>query len=223
VPHSVAIDGPVGAGKSSVARGVARALGFPYLDTGAMYRALGLKVLRAGDDPQDERASARAAADAMISVRFVDGAQRTLLDGEDVTDQLRTPQAGNAASAVARWPAVRARLVRAQREIAMGADMVLDGRDIGTNVLPHAALKVFLTACPEVRAKRRYDELVAAGADAVYGHVLADLLARDEQDSNRPLDPLRRAEDAVLVDTTGMGLDEVIRHIVSLYQGRPQP
>jgi len=220
VPRSVAIDGPVGAGKSTVAKGVARALGCLYLDTGAMYRALGLKMLRAGEDPQDQRAASRAAENTTVCVRFENGAQRTLLDGEDVTERLRTPEAGNAASAVAKWPAVRARMVRSQREIAASTDMVLDGRDIGTKVLPDATLKIFLTARAEARAQRRFDELADAGAGVAYERVLADLLARDEQDSNRAADPLRQAEDAVRVDTTGMSIDEAVGLIVGLYQER---
>ncbi|MCL2545232.1 MAG: (d)CMP kinase [Clostridia bacterium] len=220
MPHSIAIDGPVGAGKSSVAKGVAQALGFPYLDTGAMYRALGLKVLRAGRDPQDERAATWAAESSVVSVRFENGVQRTLLDDEDVTELLRTPEAGNAASAVSQWPVVRALLVREQRDIASRIDMVLDGRDIGTVVLPNATLKIFLTADAEVRAKRRFDELIAAGNRVEYEGVLADLLARDAQDSGRAADPLRQADDAVLVDTTGMTLPQVIEHIVGLYRGR---
>lgn len=217
MPHSIAIDGPVGAGKSTVAKGVAQALDFAYLDTGAMYRALGLKMLRAGEDPQDERAATRAAECTAVGVRLEGGAQRTLLDGEDVTEQLRTPEAGNAASAVAKWPAVRALMVRRQREIAAGTDMVLDGRDIGSKVLPNATLKVFLTAHAEARAQRRYAELVVADAEATYERVLTDLLARDDQDSNRAADPLRQAEDAVLMDTTHMTLQEVVERIVELF------
>ncbi|MCL2811933.1 MAG: (d)CMP kinase [Clostridia bacterium] len=220
MPHSIAIDGPVGAGKSSVAKGVAQALGFPYLDTGAMYRALGLKVLRAGRDPKDEQAATWAAGNTTVNVRFEHGAQRTILDGEDVTEQLRTPQAGNAASGVAQWPAVRTLMLLAQREIANRTDMVLDGRDIGTNVLPNATLKIFLTACAQVRAQRRFDELIAAGNGVTYEGVLADLLARDKQDENRAADPLRQADDAVLVDTTNMSLDEVVGHVVGLYRER---
>jgi len=220
MPHNIAIDGPVGAGKSTVAKGVAQSLGFLYLDTGAMYRALGLKVLRAGRDLRDEHAAAWAAEHTVVSVRFEHGAQRTLLDGQDVTEQLRTPEASNASSAVAKWPAVRGLMVRAQREIAAGTDMVLDGRDIGTNVLPNATLKVFLTARAEVRAQRRFDELIAAGTDVTFERVLADLRARDEQDVNRAADPLRPAADAVLVDTTDMCIDEVVEHIVGLYRER---
>ena len=220
MPHSIAIDGPVGAGKSTVAKGVANDLGFLYLDTGAMYRALGFKALRAGCDLRDGHAIAWVAGHTEVSVRFAQGTQRTLLDGEDVTEQLRTPEAGNAASAVAKWPVVRALMVRAQREIAADTDMVLDGRDIGTNVLPNATLKIFLTAHAGVRARRRFDELIGAGTDVTYERVLADLLARDEQDVNRAVDPLRPAVDAVLVDATDMGIDQVVGHIVGLYRER---
>jgi len=210
----------VGAGKSTVAKAVARVLGFPYLDTGAMYRALGLKLLRERMDPMDEQAASRAAETAVIGVCFAEGSQRTHLDGEDVTDWIRAPEVGNAASTAAKWPAVRAFMVRSQREIAAAGDMVLDGRDIGTVVLPGATLKVFLTARAEVRAKRRHDELIANGNEIEYGSVLADLLARDAQDTGRAADPLRQAEGAVLVDTTDMGFGEVVERIVELFKGR---
>ncbi len=220
MPHSIAIDGPVGAGKSTVARMVAESLGFSYLDTGAMYRAMGLKMLRLGEDLQDEAVATRIMADTVVDVRFAEGAQRTLLDGEDVTDQLRTPEASNAASAVSKWQAVRSRLVAMQRTIAEGVDMVLDGRDIGTRVLPDATLKVFLTARPEVRARRRYDELVAKGSPVTFEQVFSDMIARDAQDAGRAIDPVRQAEDAVLVDTTAMTQPEVVQHVVELFRNR---
>ncbi len=220
MPHSIAIDGPVGAGKSTVAKDVAAELGVLHLDTGAMYRALGFKLLRLGLDPQREADATRVSQQTTVSVEFINGAQRTLLDGEDVTEHLRTPEAGNAASAVSKWQAVRSRMVEIQREIAASVDMVLDGRDIGTRVLPGATLKVFLTARPEVRARRRYDELVRKGTEITFEQVLADLMARDAQDMGRPIDPLRQAEDAVLLDTSAMTQAEAVQRIVALYRQR---
>lgn len=215
--RTIAIDGPVGAGKSTVAADVARTLGILHLDTGAMYRALGLKMLRMGEDLEDEAAAGRACAHASVQVVFAEGVQRTLLDGEDVTGLIRAPEVGNAASTVSKWQAVRTHMVALQREIARSIDMVLDGRDIGTRVLPNATLKVFLSAPPEVRARRRYDELRGKGIEATYEQVLADLQARDAQDENRAVDPLRKAEDAVLVDTSNMTQFEAVDHIVALF------
>ncbi len=218
MPHSIAMDGPVGAGKSSVASGVAKALGLLQLDTGAMYRAIGLAAVRAGIDPQDEDAASRLGEMTEVAVAYENGVQRTLLNGEDVTALIRTPEVTMAASAVSKWPKVRQRMVALQQGIARGVDIVLDGRDIGTRVLPDATLKVFLTASPEERAKRRCDEGIAKGAPVPYADVLRDLMARDLQDSTRETDPLRQAEDAVLVDSTNMTQDEVVAHIVALYR-----
>lgn len=216
--RTIAIDGPVGAGKSTVAGDVARTLGILHLDTGAMYRALGLKMLRMGEDLEDEVAAGHACAHSSVQVVFEAGVQKTLLDGEDVTGLIRAPEVGNAASTVSKWQDVRRRMVELQREIAQSIDMVLDGRDIGTCVLPNATLKIFLTAQPEVRARRRYEELRAKGIDAAFEQVLADLQARDAQDENRAVDPLRKAEDAVLVDTSRMTQLEAVDHIVALYR-----
>ncbi|MDR3050225.1 MAG: (d)CMP kinase [Oscillospiraceae bacterium] len=214
---SVAIDGPVGAGKSSVAAGVAWALGLFHLDTGALYRALGVKVLRLGLDPQCQADAEAVCADTQVDVAYVDGAQRTLMDGEDVTGLLRTPQAAMAASAVSKWGQVRRCMVARQQTIAQGMDVVLEGRDIGTRVLPNATLKIFLTAAPEARAMRRHEENLRRGIPSAYEDVLRDLRARDLQDSTRAVDPLRQAEDAVLLDTTSLTLDQAIARIVALY------
>ena len=216
--HSIAIDGPVGAGKSSVAGDVAAQLGFLHLDTGAMYRALGLKMLREGLDPQDERASADAGERTQVAVAFAAGGQRTLLDGEDVTELIRTAQVSAAASAVSQWGAVRARMVALQRAIAESVDMVLDGRDIGARVLPGATLKVFLTADARERAARRHAQLTAQGTDIALETVLADLLARDAQDASRAIDPVRPAPDAVLVDATELNQAQVVARILALYR-----
>ena len=220
MPLSIAIDGPSGAGKSTIAKALAKNLGIPYLDTGAMYRAMGIKMLKTGLDPLDEEAVSAAAESTAVSVSFFNGEQRTFLDGEDVTESLRSPSAGAAASSVAQWPAVRQNLVTTQRRIAETDDMVLDGRDIGTNVLPGADVKIFLTAQTEIRARRRYDELTAAGTDILYERVLADIQARDARDAGRTEDPLRQSEDAIVVDTSYMTVSEAVDYIAKLCQSR---
>lgn len=215
----IAIDGPVGAGKSSIAKGLAEALGILHLDTGAMYRAFGLKALREGIDPQDDQAVAALIGRAEVDVTLADGAQRTLLDGEDVSDLLRTQEVSAAASAVSKNAALRAHMVALQQRLASQADMVLEGRDIGTRVLPDATYKFFLVATPEARAKRRYDQDRAAGKDASYEQVLADLIARDKQDSERAVDPLRRAEDAIEIDTTQIDQDATLALLLKIIRG----
>lgn len=207
---TIAIDGPVGAGKSAVARRLAAALGILHLDTGAMYRAVGLKALRAQIDPRDTEAVEALLAQTTISVSLADGRQLTRLDGEDVTGLIRTEEVSAYASAVSTVPAVRSHMVALQQRLASQSDMVLDGRDIGTRVLPNATFKFFLTAKPEARAERRYMELKAKKQTTSYEQVLADLLARDKQDCERAVDPLRPAQDARMVDTTSLNEDEVV-------------
>ncbi len=213
---NIAIDGPVGAGKSSIASLVAQELHILHLDTGAMYRAVGLYMLRRGVDPQNEAAVSAALPGCHVDVRYVDGSQRTLLCGEDVSGLIRTPEVSQAASAISQWPAVRGEMAGMQRRIAAGCDLIMDGRDIGTNVLPDAALKVFLTADPRERARRRYEELRQKGLPDTLEEVLAALVARDEQDMRREANPLRQAEDAVLLDTTHMTIREAVDAIVRL-------
>ena len=198
MPMNIAIDGPVGAGKSSIADQVAQRLHILHLDTGAMYRTVALYMLRNGIDPQD--------------------AQRTMLGGEDVSDLIRTGEVSAAASAISKWPAVRRRMVAAQREIAATADMLIDGRDIGTRVLIDAPVKIFLTATPEERARRRYRQQIEKGDMTPYEQVLAELNARDAQDMNRETDPLRQAEDAVLVDSTNMTPEQVVDAIIAVVE-----
>lgn len=219
MPMNIAIDGPVGAGKSSIADQVAERLNILHLDTGAMYRAMALYTLRSGVDPQDEAAVSALCETADVRVRYQDGAQRTLLGGEDVTGLIRTGEVSAASSAVSRWPAVRRRMVRAQQEMATRADMLIDGRDIGTVVLKDSPCKIYLTATPEERARRRYEQQLAKGDHTPYEQVLAALNARDEQDMNRETDPLRQAEDAVLVDSTRMTVDETVEAIVEIVEG----
>ena len=209
---SVAIDGPAGAGKSTVAKAVAKALNAAYLDTGAMYRTMGLYMAEHGH--RRPEAIAEAARTPDLRVEFRDGVQRMFLDGEDVTERIRTPEAAATASKVSAVGAVRERLVDLQREIARGQSVVMDGRDIGTVVLPDATVKIYLTASCEVRAKRRFDELTQAGREIAYEQVLDDIVQRDYNDANRAVSPMRQAKDAVRVDTSGMTRDEVVADIV---------
>ena len=209
---SVAIDGPAGAGKSTVAKAVAKALNAAYLDTGAMYRTMGLYMAEHGHRRPEAIADAARTPD--LRVEFRDGAQRMFLDGEDVTERIRTPEAAAAASKVSAVGAVRERLVDLQREIARGRSVVMDGRDIGTVVLPDATVKIYLTASCEVRAKRRFDELTQAGKEIAYEQVLDDIVQRDYNDAHRAVSPMRQADDAVRVDTSEMTRDEVVADIV---------
>jgi cytidylate kinase len=209
----VAIDGPVGSGKSTVARRLAERLGYLYLDTGAMYRAVGLLATEAGVDLSSEADVVPIARDARL--RFdVDG--RLWAGDRDVSEPIRTLEMGGAASLVSVLPGVRTLLVERQRELGSGTDIVMEGRDIGTNVFPDAEVKVFLTARPEVRAARRAAELQAKGENVDVAKVLAALLERDRRDSEREVAPLRKAGDAVEVDTSGMTLDEVVDAVVAV-------
>lgn len=218
MPLNLAIDGPVGAGKSSIADEVARRLGILHLDTGAMYRAVGCTALRRGVDIDDEEAVTGLCRSLKMTVSCEGGRQHTCVDGEDVTGLIRTPEVSMAASTVARYAGVRQAMVALQRQLAAQAPMLLDGRDIGTRVLPQATVKIFLTATPEERARRRYLELQQKGAPDTYEQVLRDLKARDEQDTHRVVDPLRAAEDAVVVDTTSLNFDQVVEAILAIVE-----
>ena len=218
MPMNIAIDGPVGAGKSSIADQVAQRLNILHLDTGAMYRAFGLYALRSGTDLASEAALSALAEDVDVQVKYENGAQRTLLFGEDVSELIRTGEVSAAASAVSKWPAVRRRMVRAQQEMARTADMLIDGRDIGTVVLRDSPCKIFLTAAAAERARRRYLQQMEKGDTTPYEQVLRELNARDEQDMNRKTDPLRQAEDAVLVDSTNMTQEETVEAIVRIVE-----
>lgn len=212
----IAIDGPAGTGKSTVARGLAHSLGARYLDTGAMYRIVTLAMLRAGVDLADPQAIA-AAADVPLSVGFDPQVEQTFLDGEDVSAQIRGDEVTRAVSAVSAVPAVRAHLVRLQRDLADGSgSVVVEGRDIGTVVLPGADVKIFLTASAETRARRRNDQNIAAGLADDFDTVLADVRRRDHLDSTREVSPLRPADDALIVDTSDMNQAEVIAHLRDL-------
>jgi cytidylate kinase len=219
----VAVDGPAGTGKSSVSRGLARALQARYLDTGAMYRIVTLAVLRAGIDPADQDGVEAAAASVNLSVGFDPDEDRSYLDGEDVSTEIRGDAVTQAVSAVSAVPAVRTRLVELQRTLARGpGNVVVEGRDIGTVVLPHADVKIFLTASPETRARRRNDQNVAAGLPDDYEGVLADVHRRDHLDSTRRVSPLRAASDAVVVDTSAMTESGVIAHLLGLVRLRSE-
>lgn len=214
-PLIIAVDGPAGAGKSTIARLVARRLDILYLDTGAMYRAVGLKALRQNISPRSESEVAAMLRETRIDIRFADGEQQVWIDDQDVTADIRTPEVSLAASAISALPVVRLKLVEMQRQIAARQSLILDGRDIGSYVLPDAPYKFFLTAAVDERAQRRLDDLRARGDDAAtLSEVKEDMIRRDEQDSQRALAPLRRADDAVLVDTTDLTIDEVVEVVL---------
>ncbi|MCI8477290.1 MAG: (d)CMP kinase [Oscillospiraceae bacterium] len=207
--QSVAVDGPSGAGKSTMAKRLAEQLGFLYVDTGAIYRTVGLYVQRQGVDCGDAAQVTALLPQIHIELRHeADGLQHMYLEGEDVTQEIRQPLISRCASQVSAIPAVRAFLMETQRALARQHNVIMDGRDIGTVVLPQADVKIFLTAAPEERARRRYAELLERGVSTDYDTVLRDLRDRDEQDTARSAAPLRQAEDAVLVDTTGRSLEE---------------
>ena len=217
---SVAIDGPAGAGKSTLARQLARDLGYIYVDTGAMYRAVGLYALRAGADPADQAAVNALLPGIRLRLAVLDGEQHIYLNEEDVSGLIRTEQVGMAASAVGANPAVRAFLLDLQRDMARTGNVLMDGRDIGTVILPDATVKIFLTASPEARARRRWLEYQAAGRPDSYEEVLADVKQRDEQDSGRAAAPLRRAADAVLLDTSAMDLAQSLAAMKQIIKER---
>ena len=205
---SIAIDGPSGAGKSTLAKRLAKELGYIYVDTGAMYRSIGLYALRRGVDPKDADAVQALLPGIELGIQLQDGAQHVQLNGEDVSTDIRAEAVGMAASAVAAHPAVRAFLLDTQRNLAKGQNILMDGRDIGTVVLPDATVKIFLTASPEARAERRRKELEEKGQPADFATVLADIQQRDYQDTHRAVAPLKQAQDAVLVDSSDIDFEQ---------------
>lgn len=213
---NIAIDGPAGAGKSTIAKLLAAKLGILYLDTGAMYRAVGLKALNTGVDISDEAAVEKMLADTKIDVTQENGVQHVYLDGNDVSSAIRENAVSKAASDISAVPCVRYKMVELQREIASRCDTVLDGRDIGTFVLPNAEYKIFLTASAEERAKRRYAELKAKGSTLTLEQIKDDIVKRDYNDSHRTLAPLKKADDATEVDTTAMCIDDVVGRIYAI-------
>lgn len=214
--YNIAIDGPAGAGKSTIAKRIAKELNFIYVDTGAMYRAMALYLIRAGIAPEDTKRIEEACREAEISIEYRDGEQVVLLGGENVNAYLRTEEVGNMASYSSAVPAVREKLVELQQKLAKAADVVMDGRDIGTVVLPQADVKVYLTASSATRAKRRYLELLEKGEEADLATIEQDIIERDDRDMHREHSPLRRAEDAVLVDSSDLTIDEVVERIKAL-------
>ena len=213
---NIAIDGPAGAGKSTIARLLAKKLGILYLDTGAMYRAMGLKVLESGKNPRNPEDVIPLLSSTDISVELDEQGQKIFLDGREVTHKIRTQEVSNAASDVGTIPEVRLKLVELQRKIAEKVSLVMDGRDIGTYVMPNATLKVFLTATPEERARRRWIELKERETESNYDNILQEIITRDANDSNRSFAPLRKADDAILIDTTNKSIDQVIQEIEHL-------
>ncbi|MDY3618970.1 (d)CMP kinase [Agathobaculum sp.] len=213
---SVAVDGPSGAGKSTVARAAAERLGFVYVDTGAMYRSIGLAVCRRGVAEEDTAGILEALPGMEISLRYEEGAQHVLLNGEDVSDAIRTPQIAQYASKVSAVPEVRRFLLNLQRDMATKNNIIMDGRDIGTVILPDAPVKIFLTASAACRAERRYKELLEKGQQVTFDGVLADIVRRDLQDSLRAVAPLKQADDAVLLDTSKLTLEQSIDAVLQI-------
>lgn len=214
--YNVAIDGPAGAGKSTIAKLVAKEKGYIYVDTGAMYRALAVYFLEKGIDAGDTEKIISAAKEAQVGIQYEEGVQQVYLNGRNVTSKLRTEEAGNMASMTSPVPEVRERLLELQRSLALEKDVVMDGRDIGTNILPNADVKIYLTASVKTRAERRYKELEEKGMDCDYEEIAKDIQERDMRDMNRETAPLRQAEDAVLIDSSDMTIAEVVDAIVRL-------
>lgn len=214
---AIALDGPAGAGKSSIAKRAAKALGYIYVDTGALYRTIGLAAMRAGVEPQPSDEVDSLLSRITVSLEFNEqGEQVVLLDGEDVSSLIRTPEASMMASKISAVPSVRAYLLDLQRDMAKTHNVIMDGRDIGTVVLPDAKVKIFLTASPEARAERRYKELVEKGTDTTYEEVLRDVKERDYNDSHRAIAPLKPAEDSILVDTTELDFEQSVEAIINV-------
>jgi len=216
--YAIAIDGPSGAGKSTIAKRVAKELSFIYVDTGAMYRAMALYVLEQNIDPQDQAKVAAVCPDIDVTILYEDGVQQVLLNGKNVSAEIRQEIVGNTASRISVIKEVREKLVALQRQLAAKENVVMDGRDIGTNVLPNADLKIYLTASSKVRAERRYKELVEKGVEADFDKIEEDIIIRDRQDMEREIAPLKQAEDAVLVDSSDMTIEEVVDAIVAEFE-----
>ena len=211
--YSVAIDGPAGAGKSTIAKLISKQMGYIYVDTGAMYRAVAVYLTESDISASDEDLVEKSIADISVEIKYEDGAQQVYLNGENVTSLLRTEATGNMASKTSKYKAVRSKLVDLQRELAAAENVVMDGRDIGTTVLPDANVKIYLTASSDARARRRYDELKAKGEECDLQKIKEDIEQRDYQDMHRDISPLKQADDAVLVDSSDMGIDEVVEAI----------
>lgn len=216
--YNIAIDGPAGAGKSTIAKLVAKKLSCIYVDTGAMYRAIALYLLRQGIDASKKEQIPEVCQGAKISIEYRDGNQVVLLNGEDVSGRIRTEEVGNMASVGSAVPAVRAHLLNLQRDLAASMSVVMDGRDIGTTILPDADVKIYLTASSLCRAKRRYKELIEKGTDCNLEEIQKDIEERDQRDMNREISPLRQADDAILVDSSEMTIDQVVDRILEIFK-----
>lgn len=215
---NIAIDGPAGAGKSTIAKRLAKELGFIYVDTGAMYRAMAYYFLTNHINAEDEKAIAAACPDVNVTIAYEEGEQQVLLNGENVNPVIRSEEVGNMASASSVYPVVRNKLMEMQRELAAAADVIMDGRDIGTCVLPNAQVKIYLTASAKTRAVRRYEELNAKGISCNLDEIEKDIIERDYRDMHRETAPLKQAEDAILVDSSNLDIDEVVAEIYRIYQ-----
>lgn len=219
---NIAIDGPAGAGKSTVARQIAKELSFIYVDTGAMYRAMAVHLLERGTSLDEADAIERNCQSAEITIAYENGEQQVYLGGKNVTSRLRTEEVGNMASKSSANPAVRRKLLHLQRELAARYDVVMDGRDIGTTILPNADVKIYLTASVSTRARRRYQELLEKGENCQLSQIEKDIEERDLRDKNRKVSPLCQAKDAVLIDSSTMTVQEVIEHILQIYREKSE-
>ena len=216
--YNIAIDGPAGAGKSTIAKKAAKKLDFIYVDTGAMYRAIALYFIRNGVAADDEKTISEKCSDINVSIDYVDGVQQVILNGENVNDYIRTEQVSMMTSSVSKYPAVREKLLNLQRQLATEKNVIMDGRDIGTCVLPDAKTKIFLTASAGERARRRYKEQVERGIECDIKQIEKDIIARDEQDMNREIAPLKQAEDAVLINSSDMSIEQVVDAIIDVFE-----
>ena len=217
--YNIAIDGPAGAGKSTIAKKLAADLGYVYVDTGAMYRAMAYYFLQNGIDAKDENAIADACSNVDVTIQYVNGEQQVILNGENVNGVIRKEEVGNMASATSVYPVVRTKLVELQRQLASKENVIMDGRDIGTVVLPNANVKIYLTASSAVRAKRRFDELTAKGVECDIDAIEKDIIDRDYRDMHRETSPLRPAEDAVLLDSSNLDIDGVVAEMKKIIEG----
>ena len=208
--YNIAIDGPAGAGKSTIAKKLAKDLGYIYVDTGAMYRAMAYYFLQHGIKPEDEKAISDACPKVDVTIKYVNGEQQVILNGENISGKIRTEEVGNMASATSVYPIVRTKLVDLQRQLAAKENVIMDGRDIGTVVLPDANVKIFLTSSSKVRARRRFDELTEKGIQCDFDEIERDIIERDKRDMNRETSPLKQAEDAVLLDSSELDIDGVV-------------
>lgn len=217
--YNIAIDGPAGAGKSTIAKKLAADLGYVYVDTGAMYRAMAYYFLQNGIDAKDEKAIADACPKVDVTIQYVDGEQQVILNGENVNGVIRKEEVGNMASATSVYPVVRTKLVDLQRQLAARENVIMDGRDIGTVVLPNANVKIFLTASSKVRAQRRFDELTAKGVACNIDEIEKDIIDRDYRDMHRETSPLKQADDAVLLDSSNLDIDGVVAAMKKIIEG----